>query len=345
MATEKLNKTEIADLQSRGIKGLKTKEEAREKMVEMLAKEGVDVEDDETYDEVYEMWDVMFPVSEAANDALAEEVAEEDEAEEEETEEDEEEKGEDFEAEVKKDVKKSKPAKTTAPKATKKQAEKKIKKSAKRLDPKNNEDDAKRYDALKKVIQALSPKDQFDFNFIANGGVTVKYMGDNSKRAFLSFDSPKTKGDKIYARTYIPSVRSEEVIKDIFGEDYVIKADWSGNFLVHDIEVSELVELIKNDSDKFKDILTTLGKKDEKLGKNRKKMIDDLQGKKTEAVEKVKTKKKSKPAPVEAEVEEVEEEAKPAKKAKKATGTKKRTATKTTGKGTKVTSKKKKASK
>jgi len=308
--SEKLSKAQVKQLQSIGIKNAKDVEAGRKAMIAFLHSEDIEDVDEDTFDELFEMSSLMYEGSDKENDELAEEVeAEEDleaeieaEVEEEEMEEEEED---------------TKPAKKTPkPKATKPKAEKKdkVKRVTKRLDPKNNPEDAKRYDALVSAVEALSPDDAFDFNFIANGGVTVKFLGDNSKRAFFSFDSPKCKGEQILARVYFPVLKKEDDVRSLFGEDYEIKSDWSGNHLVHDVDVNDLVTLMTDDAEKFQAILTGLGKKDEKLGKNRKKMMDDLKSDKEEKVAAIKSKKAPK---VEAEAEAEVEETAPAKKPKK----------------------------
>lgn len=297
--SEKLSKAQVKQLQSIGIVKCKDVEDGRQKMIEFLHSESIEDVEEDSFDELFEMASLMYDGSDAENNDLAEEVEEEDlEAE--------------IEAEVEEEEVEEKPKKKGKAKTEKTPKAKtdKVKRTTKRLDPKNNPEDAKRYDELLEAVQALSPDDSFDFNFIANGGVTVKYLRENSKRAFFSFDSPKSKEGKILARVYFPVLKKEEDVKDIFGEDYEIKADWSGNHLVHDVELNELVTLMTADAEKFQAILTSLGKKDEKLGKNRQKMEDDLKQTKTEEVEKLKGKKKSgKAKKTEAVAEEVVEEA------------------------------------
>jgi hypothetical protein len=164
------------------------------------------------------------------------------------------------------------------------------------------------------LIEELGEK-EFEFNFISNGGVSVKLLGKNSKKVFLSFDSPKvTKDGDIIGRVYLSSVRDEEVLKTLFGEDIQTKKSWSGNILIVDMNLEDVVSSIKENREAFDDVISKLNKKDEKLGKNREKMEKELKKETSEKATKVKEKK----AVVKKIEEEVEVEEKPeAPKAKK----------------------------
>ncbi len=311
----KLSKEQVKELAGVGIKGVNTVEEARKKMIEFLNENDIEDVDDDSYEDLFEMVDAMYEDSEQANDDLADEVEDEDsedededsddEDEEEDEEEDDEDEDEDEEDEEpapkkksssKKNVeveKKNDKVQKSADKKAKKETTKKEKakaepKVSKRLNPLQSEEDAKKFDALKKALG----KD-FEYNFIANGGVSVKFLGKNNKKVFMSFDSPKvTKDGEIIGRVYMSSVRDENVLRDLFGEDFEIKKSWSGNMLVMGISLDELVECIKENKDGFDEVVANLSKKDEKLGKNREKMEKDLKSSNAKKAEKVKSSKK-----------------------------------------------------
>ncbi len=310
--SKKLSAPQKKKLESIGVKGVKTDEEAKLAMIAFLEKEGIDDNDDETYDDLFDMCEAIYEGSDTENDDLVEEVDEEELEEELEDELEDEEEDEDEledEEEDKKPAKKApKKAAKKAPKKTakKEEAEEEVeekpvpkKKSKKRINPKENEDDAAKFDGLKEATENLAPDYDFEFNFIANGGVTVKFLGNNGKRVFYSFDSPKfvkdSETNEISARVYFPSLKEIDKVEKLFSPDYfTIKADWSSNLLVQDVTLSEFTELIKSEenSKELGAILKRLGKKDEKLGKNREKMEADLKSEKEEKIKKIKSKPK-----------------------------------------------------
>ena len=310
----KLTKAELVELEKVGITGVTTKEEAKAKMVEYLSENDIDDCEDDPYDEVLAMVQAIYEDSDDENsDAAAElDEEEEDEAEdsdeeedddEEEDEDDDEEEDEDEdsdeddededededdsdeeededdeeeaeEEEKANDKKQKKAVKKTTAKAKKTAQSSGENKPSKRLNPAENADDAAKYDGLKEVLDS---KGNFDFNFIANGGVSIKHIGKNSKKVFLSFDSPKvTKEGDIVGRVYMSSVRDEEVLQGLFGEDIETKKSWSGNILIIGMPLEELISTLYENWSEFEAVLGKLTKKDEKLGKNREKMEKDL---------------------------------------------------------------------
>ena len=309
--TTPLTKEQIKSLSKVGISGIETVEQGREAMIAFLKKNDISDVNDESFEDLYEMTEAMYEEPEAedekpepkktAKKKVAEPEAEEEEDDDEEDEEEEvkpkksakkeeektepkkttkkkveveEEDEEDEIEEEEEEVKPKKSAKKEEDEKPKKAAVKKDKvtKVSKRLDPLNNEEDAAKYDGLKKVLG-----DKFEYNFIVNGGVSVKHIGKNNKKVFLSFDSPKTndKGEIIGA-VYLPIVREEDKLIELFGEDFKIKKYWSGNLLMFDIPLKSVVDSIKENRASFDKILQILIKKDDKLGKNREKMESDL---------------------------------------------------------------------
>lgn len=282
----KLSKEQKKNLSEIGIDNVKTVEEGEKRMKEFLAKEGIeDLEED--FDDLYEMASIMYPDSEKQSDDLVDEIEDEleEELEDELEDELEEELEEELEDEDKEETKK--PSKKKSKKAPVKKAKKK---STKRLNPKENEEDAAKYDDLIQAVKDIDEKSSFQFNFIANGGLTVKFAGNNSKKVLFSFDSPKVRDEEIIARVYFPSIKDESKLVEIFGEDYEMKPDWSTNILVHDVKIEDFVSIINDSNEEMLNILNSLGKKDERLGKNRKKMEDDLKESRTQKAEAAKKK-------------------------------------------------------
>ena len=290
--TEKLTTAQIKDLDGVSIKGVKTVEEARKKMIAYLNKQEIDDVDEETYEALYDMVEAIYDDTDEALDAAVEEV--DDEVEEVEDDSDEvDDEVDDLEDTAEKEEKENdkvqKKTETTAKKATeKKEKAKGTKKPSKRLNPLENKDDAARYDELKKVLGA-----DFEYNFIANGGVSIKYLGKNSKKVFLSFDSPKVnKEGEVVGRVYLSSVKDEEVLQELFGEDIETKKSWSGNILIIGMSISELASSLKTNKKAFDNVIHNLTKKDEKLGKNRAKMEEDLKKENKAKATKAKSAKK-----------------------------------------------------
>ena len=325
MAT--LSKEQKKNLKEVGITTAKTVEEGEQAMKDFLKGHDLDT-DDEDFDELYEMSALMYSDSDDENDDLADEVEEKETAErnlyeeslnggkskkaapaaeDEEDDDDEEEKSEPAETEA--EPVEAKKEEKPKPKPKAKTAPKKSAKVSKSLNPKVNPEDAKKFDALKKVLDD-SLEVSLKHNFIANGGLTVKYSGANGNRVLFSYDSPKRKEDEILARVYFPAIKNEEKLRELFGEDFQMKPDWSNNILIHNVPLNEFTDLISNNIEFIENIVGGLSKKDEKLGKNRQKMEDDLKSKKKEKASSVKPKKET----AEKEVpEETPEEAPEAK--------------------------------
>jgi len=280
--TEKLTTAQVKDLDGVNIKGVKTTEEARKKMIAYLKKQEIDDVEEETYEELYDMVEAIYDDTDEALDAATEELDDEVDDEIDDLE-------DTAEKEEKANDKVQKKTETTAKKATeKKEKAKGTKKPSKRLNPLENKEDAARYDELKKVLGA-----DFEYNFIANGGVSIKYLGKNSKKVFLSFDSPKVnKEGEVVGRVYLSSVKDEEVLQELFGEDIETKKSWSGNILVIGMSISELASSLKSNKKAFDNVISNLTKKDEKLGKNRAKMEEDLKKENKAKATKAKSAKK-----------------------------------------------------
>lgn len=212
--------------------------------------------------------------------------------------------------------------KATAKKEDKPKADKKATaKRGNKLDPKNNEEDRKHFDFLKKLF----PEKDYIYAWVASAGVTIKYKGKNSNRSLISLENCTLKGEGKNA------VMTCNLYLLIFNGKYeaLEKAEveyekcWSGAPMLKAIEVSEAVEVIESLKDEMDKMV---GGIDKKLGDNRKKMEEGLK-KDKKAAGKASSKKASDDEEEEDEDEEDEDDEEeapaPKKKATSKTATKK----------------------
>lgn len=199
--------------------------------------------------------------------------------------------------------------KASAKKEEKPKAEKKAPaKRGNKLDPKNNEEDRKHFDFLKKLF----PEKDYIYAWVASAGVTIKYKGKNSNRSLISLENCTLKGEGKNA------VMTCNLYLLIFNGKYeaLEKAEveyekcWSGAPMLKAIEVSEAVEVIESLKDEMDKMV---GGIDKKLGDNRKKMEEGLKKDKKAA-----GKASSKKASDDEEEEDEDEEEQPKAKAKPA---------------------------
>ena len=327
----------------------KTEEEAREKLLKILAENDIDGMEEEDTDSLLDMAESMVDTDdptdavdddeeedddtaptteEAENDALAKEVAGESAADDDDEEEDDE-----PEEAPKPAPKKSATKKEAKPAAKKeaKQPEAAAKKPGKRgvkIDPRNNDEDKE----LFKFLEKFFPKDKYEYSWVATNGVTIKYKGSNSNRAVITVEAcTKLENGKIKCNCYLLTfTKSLDVLDEA---DLQYQICWNGAPFLKGVtfdEVEEAIAALLPNMEEF------VGKIDKRLGDNRKKMEDSLS--KTTKKEKATKAKAAEPAPevpaddddevddtAEATDEEPEvEEAKPAKKpaAKKSAGKK-----------------------
>lgn len=202
------------------------------------------------------------------------------------------------------------PAKKEEKKAPAKKEEKKATTTPKRgnkLDPKNNEEDRKHFDFLKKLF----PEDKYIYAWVASAGVTIKFKGKNSNRSLISLENCTINGEGKKA------VMTCNLYLLIFNNKYeaLDKAEieyekcWNGAPMLKGIEVSEALEIIENLKEEMDKMV---GGIDKKLGDNRKKMEDNLK-KDKKATGKVSAKQVE-----EEDDDEEEEEEKPKKSSVKA---------------------------
>lgn len=326
-------------LSALGIKA-KNEDEAREKLLKILADNDIDGMEEEDTDSLLDMAESMVDSSdddsddeEKENDALAdededdededdEEDSDSDEDSDEEDKDDEEDEDDEEDDEPKKPAKKAKdvekPAKKSAPakeekKQTEKKAEKKTEKKATakrgvKLDPKNNKDDRREF----KFLEKFFPTDKYEYCWIAMNGVTIKYKGKNSSRAVLSMETCSKQADgSITCNLYLLTFTKSLEVLDEANMEYGIC--WNGAPFMRGIKFTEVEDVVKKLLEHMEEFV---GKIDKRLGDNRKKMEDSL--KKT--TKKDKAAKKSKVEEPEDEDEEddedEDEDEKPSKKAK-----------------------------
>ena len=356
---KKLNAAMAKQLKKMGF-NCKSEEEAREQLLAALEKEGVDGMEEETLETLIDMVDgfrdsvedeVEEPEEEEedeeevdedeqdandlADEVEAEDAATEEEADEESDEEpednsdDEEEEDEEPEEEVKPAKKTAKKAAVKKESAPKKKAEtakktttakKTSSKRGRKIDPKNNEDDRKE---LISAFSKLFPEDTYTYAFVING-VSVKYIGKNSKRGVFLFDNLTRHEDgTITGNLYLNTMTKETDKLDELGIDYQLC--WTKAPFIKALSTEEANEVLE----KVYDIITSfVNKVDKRLGDNRKKMEESLEKTSKKATKKATTAKKE----VAPEVDDEEEDDEVEEQPKKKPATKKAAAKKTTKK-------------
>ena len=319
---EDARKQLLAALEKEGIDGME--DESLQTLIDMVSgwrdTEDTDEEVDETEEDEEEVDEDEQDAEDLADEVEEEEADEDDEsedAEEEEAETDEEEAEtdeEDAEEEedepeeeqkpAKKATKKSAAKKSEEPKkkaaTTKKAAEKKrSKRNSKKLDPKNNDEDRQ---ALIDAFSKMFPTDTYLYAFVVNG-VSIKYIGKNSKRGVFLYDNVTRHEDgTISGNLYLNTMTKETEKLDELGIDYQLC--WTNAPFVKAVTIEEANDILE----KVFDIITSfVNKVDKRLGDNRKKMEESLEkaGKKSEKP--AAKKKATKPAP-EPEVDDEEED-------------------------------------
>lgn len=325
---KKIDPTILERCAALGIKKVKTEDEAREKLLKILAENDIDGMEEEDTDSLLDMCESMVDtVEDEADDRTddeieADELADEeaDDEVEDEAEDDSEDEAEDEPEEPKKPAKKEekkvakkeekKPAKKEDKKTEKPAEKKKIGKRGIKVDPKNNKDDRKAF----KVLERFFPTDKYEYCWIVTNGVTIKYKGKNSSRAIISIDSCSRKENgEITGNLYLPTFAKS--LETLDNADIEYEIAWNGTPFIRAAKFSELDELLEEFLEQMEEFV---GKIDKRLGDNRQKMEDNL--KKTTKQDKVKkTVKKQAEPEVEDEADDEVEDEEPAKKpAKKA---------------------------
>lgn len=308
-----LSKQDIKELSSVGITGITDIEEARQIIIEKLANEH------DTPGMEDEPLDVLIDILKACvNDSNEDEDEEEDDELPEEDDEDElpededEEEDEDEDelmaqaAEEAKEAKKAANEKKEQAKKAKeaesalKQAKQPAKRKSNRLDPQNNEEDRKPFEYFRDFFPEL----MYEFAWVKNAGVSIKYKGENASRGVLLIEAALRKEDgTITCNCYFNTMTKN--VEEFEKANYEFKRSWNNVPFLSKVTFPEVLEALNTFKKFIKDKAQAT---DKKLGENRQKMEDDLNA------EKKATKKPSKKA---AEKEEAPaEKAAPKKKAK-----------------------------
>ena len=175
------------------------------------------------------------------------------------------------------------PAPKKAEKKEKKTTEKKVSKRGQKLDPKNNEEDRKAFEAL----HELFPEEEYLYAWVASAGVTIKHKGKNSQRAMVLIENCSKQADEsIKCNLYLLTFSKQTDVLDEAGIEYEIC--WSGAPFMKGITMDSAVEIIKT---LMPNITATVQKIDKRLGDNRAKMEESLSKKAAPAAKKAAAKK------------------------------------------------------
>ena len=170
------------------------------------------------------------------------------------------------------------PAPKKVEKKEKKTTEKKISKRGQKLDPKNNEEDRKAFEAL----HELFPEEEYLYAWVASAGVTIKHKGKNSQRAMVLIENCSKQADEsIKCNLYLPTFSKQTDVLNEAGIEYEIC--WSGAPFMKGITMDSAVEIIKT---LMPNITATVQKIDKRLGDNRAKMEESLSKKAVPAAKK-----------------------------------------------------------
>lgn len=147
-----------------------------------------------------------------------------------------------------------------------KKADKKEKKEGGRkktkIDPKNNNEDRKVFDMFKELF----PEDSFNYNWV-EGGVTIKYRGENSERGIVCMKPFYRKNDGLVGNMYIAALTKNTDVLDKNDIDYDFH--WNNAPEMKSITIEEAYEILEKVQDV---ILEKVQKIDKKLGDNKAKM-------------------------------------------------------------------------
>ena len=306
---KKISDAIAKQLKKLGIKNVKTEDEAREKLLAILEKNGIEGMEDEDTESLIDMAESFIEDDDDEDTETAEaEETDSDESEDEDEDEDEDDAEEDEDDEDEKPAKKS-AKKQEAKKADKKPAAKKQSSSrGVKLYPQKNEDDRSYFKPLHKVF---SPK-EFDYSWVSTSGVNIRNNGGNSKRSLVLIENctikQKDGKDVVFCNLYFPILNGHTECLDEAGIDY--KPCWNGAPMIKEIPMEEAIEIIEEVLD---ELVKLAGKIDKRLGDNRKKMEASLKKNEKKAA---KSSKKSKDDDEDDEDED-EEDDEPKKKAKK----------------------------
>lgn len=268
---KKLSDQLVKRMKTIGIKGVKTEDEARKKLLDFLEKQGIEGMEEEDTDSLIEMAESFGDEDEVMNEAeqesedLAEEAEEDEEEEEEESEEDE-------EPEEEPAPKSKKTAKKEVKKEEKKPAAKKRKSSSVKLNPQKNEEDRKYF----KFFHKLFPESDYNYAWLSTNGVNIKNKGKNSNRSLVLIENCTLRerdGKEVITCNLYFSILNhrEEILKE---KDIDFENCWNGSPMIKNLTFDETLETIE---EVYDHIIGLVNKVDKKLGENRKKMEESLE--------------------------------------------------------------------
>lgn len=283
---KKLSDQLVKRMKTIGIKGVKTEDEARKKLLAFLEKQGIEGMEEEDTDSLIEMAESFGDEDEVMNEAeqeaedLAEEAEDEEEDEEEGEEEESEEPAEDDDEEEEESDESEEPApkskKATTKKEVKKEekkpAAKKRKSSSVKLNPKKNEEDRKYF----KVFGKLFPESDYNYAWVSTNGVNIKNKGKNSNRSLVLIENctlrEKDGKEVVTCNLYFSILNhKEDVLKE---KDIDFENCWNDTPMIKNLTFDEVVETIE---EVYEHITGLVNKVDKKLGENRKKMEESLE--------------------------------------------------------------------
>lgn len=284
---KKLSDQLVKRMKTIGIKGVKTEDEARKKLLDFLEKQGIEGMEEEDTDSLIEMAESFGDEDEVMNEAeqeaedLAEEAEDEEEDEEPEEDEQEESKSEPEDEDEEEDEeepedepapKSKKATKKEVKKEEKKPAAKKRKSSSVKLNPKKNEEDRKYF----KVFSKLFPESDYNYAWLSTNGVNIKNKGKNSNRSLVLIENCTLRerdGKEVITCNLYFSILNhrEEILKE---KDIDFENCWNGSPMIKNLTFDETLETIE---EVYDHIIGLVNKVDKKLGENRKKMEESLE--------------------------------------------------------------------
>lgn len=287
---KKLSDQLVKRMKTIGIKGVKTEDEARKKLLAFLEKQGIEGMEEEDTDSLIEMAESFGDEDEVMNEAEqeAEDLAEEAEEDEEEDEEEESEEPTDDDDEEDEESDESEedeePEEEPAPKSKKATTKKEVKKEEKKpaakkrkspsvkLNPKKNEEDRKYF----KVFGKLFPESDYNYAWVSTNGVNIKNKGKNSNRSLVLIENctlrEKDGKEVVTCNLYFSILNhKEDVLKE---KDIDFENCWNDTPMIKNLTFDEVVETIE---EVYEHITGLVNKVDKKLGENRKKMEESLE--------------------------------------------------------------------
>lgn len=267
------NETKLSSAFAKQLKGMgfncKSEEDARAKLLAALEKEGVDGMEDETLQTLIDMVDGF---RDTVDDEVEDEIEEvDDEVDDVDSLADEVE-DEEAELEKKEEVSEKETVKIDTEEETpkgeiQKMAPKRERKTAS-IDVKNNPSDKK---LIVEAFNKMFPEGEYLYVPISNG-MSVKYIGENSKRLAFSFMNMKRKDDTVMGNLYLNALTKELDKLNELGIEYILSS--LDIPFVKAVTIAEANDILKDVVDIF---MSLIKRNDKRLGKNRKKMEANLE--------------------------------------------------------------------